>query len=69
MQDTQLKKDEIMIGWSFPVDDWIKPNTNRSSIDTYGLVGGEGALRDATGIWIDGFAINIGIYNFILVEL
>ncbi|KAK9994127.1 hypothetical protein SO802_023830 [Lithocarpus litseifolius] len=47
----------------------MKLNTDGSSVDTLGLAGGGGVVRDEQGNWVFGYARKIGSVNSLLAEL
>ena len=52
-----------------PLENWVKLNTNGSSIGNPGLAGGEGLIRNANGEWVRGFARAIGVTTSAVAEL
>ena len=46
----------IQIHWQRPPKNWVKLNTDRSSLGNPGLVGGGGLLRNTNGEWMKDFA-------------
>ena len=52
-----------------PPENWVKLNTNGSSIGNPGLAGGEGLIRNANGEWVRGFARAIGVTTSAVAEL
>lgn len=59
----------IQIKWTPPPLGWFKLNSNGSSEGNPGKVGGGGLIRNSEGIWISGYARNIGSASSVLVEL
>ncbi|CAA7038516.1 unnamed protein product [Microthlaspi erraticum] len=60
---------ERHIAWKPPMQDWWKINTDGASRGNPGLATAGGVLRDKSGSWICGFALNIGICSAPLAEL
>lgn len=60
---------ERQIAWSPPSEGWIKLNTDGASRGNPGLASAGGVLRDGSGVWRGGFALNIGICSAPLAEL
>lgn len=50
---------EVLVGWNRPEGDWVKINVNEASKGNTGLVGVGGVIRDSSGMWAVGFALNI----------
>ena len=59
----------IKINWHHPPENWVKLNTNGSSIGNLVLAGGEGLIRNANGEWVRGFARAIGVTTSVASEL
>ena len=57
------------IRWEKPNAGWKKLNTDGSLVDSLGLVGGRGVVRDEQGNWVLGYARRIGPVNSFLAEL
>lgn len=51
----------IKINWHRLPENWIKLNTDDSSIGNPGLAGGGGLIRNANGSWVKGFARATGV--------
>ena len=60
---------ERMIRWVEPSMSWFKLNTDGASRGNPGLAAAGGVLRDDTGRWCRGFALNIGRCTAPLAEL
>ena len=58
-----------MIRWERPYRGWYKLNTDGSALGNPGTAGGGGVLRDDAGLWISGFARQIGHTTSFLAEL
>ncbi|KAL1203855.1 putative ribonuclease H protein [Cardamine amara subsp. amara] len=54
-------REERLIAWIPPSDEWVKLNTDGASHGNPGLATAEEVLRDVEGNWRGGFALNIGI--------
>ena len=52
-----------------PPENWVKLNTNGSSIGNPGLARGEGLIRNTNGEWVRGFVRAIGITTSAAAEL
>ena len=52
-----------------PPENWVKLNTNGSSIGNPGLARGEGLIRNTNGEWVRGFVRVIGIITSAAAEL
>lgn len=63
------EKVEIMVSWIKPVAQWIKLNTDGASHGNPGMATAGGVLRRHDGLWMGGFALNIGICTAPLAEL
>lgn len=59
----------IQIKWTPPPLGWFKLSSNGSSKGNPGKVGGGGLIRNSGGIWISGYARNIGSASSVLIEL
>ncbi|KAG7599606.1 Endonuclease/exonuclease/phosphatase superfamily [Arabidopsis suecica] len=62
-------REERLIAWKPPGDDWIKLNTDGASQGNPGKATAGGVLRDSGGNWRGGFALNIGVCSAPLAEL
>ncbi|KAL3533888.1 hypothetical protein ACH5RR_007409 [Cinchona calisaya] len=62
-------KEEMLLGWEFPRQAWVKLNVDGSAIGCPGSTGGGGLLRNDQGLWIFGFAVNIGKSTSLVAEL
>ncbi|CAA7049015.1 unnamed protein product [Microthlaspi erraticum] len=60
---------ERLIAWTRPGLGWVKLNTDGASRGNPGLATAGGVLRDDSGQWRRGFALNIGICSALLAEL
>ncbi|CAA7029707.1 unnamed protein product [Microthlaspi erraticum] len=60
---------ERLVHWVRPSPGWVKVNTNGASRGNPGLATAGGVLRDESGSWLRGFALNIGICMAPLAEL
>ena len=59
----------IAIGWVKPPVNWVKLNTNGSTLGSPGLAGGGGLIWDYHGNWVLGFARAIGFTSSIAAKL
>ena len=59
----------IQIHWQRPPKNWVKLNTNGSSLGNPGLVGGGGLLHNTNGEWMKGFARATGVTTSATTEL
>ena len=67
---TAAKRMELKsIRWEKPNTGWKKLNTDGSSVDSLGLAGGGGVVRDENGNWVLGYARNFGPVNSCIAEL
>ncbi|CAL8164317.1 unnamed protein product [Prunus armeniaca] len=55
--------------WMAPLPSCCKVNTDGSIINSFGLIGAGGLLRDSCGNWIKGFFVNLGHGSIIEAEL
>lgn len=60
---------ERLISWTKPEEGWVTVNTDGASRGNPGLATAGGALRNETGEWLGGFALNIGYCSAPLAEL
>lgn len=60
---------EKHITWCPPTSGWFKMNTDGASRGNPGLAAAEAVLRDENGVWVCGFAFNIGVCSAPLAEL
>ncbi|KAG7537137.1 Zinc finger CCHC-type superfamily [Arabidopsis suecica] len=62
---------ERLVCWRKPSVGWVKLTTDGASRGNPGLAtwGGGGVIRDEEGLWLGGFALNIGICTAPLAEL
>lgn len=58
-----------MVRWERPYRGWHKLNTDGSAAGNPGVAGGGGVLRDDAGLWVKGFARQIGYTTSFLAEL
>ena len=58
-----------MVRWERLYRGWYKLNTDGSAIGNPGVAGGGGVLRDDAGLWVKGFARQIGHTTSFLAEL
>ncbi|GLT55461.1 hypothetical protein SLA2020_285800 [Shorea laevis] len=63
-----LNKSLRIISWTTPMN-WVKLNTDESTIGNPGRAGRGGLLWDSQGHWIVGFVRNIGITTALAAEL
>ena len=59
----------VYLHWNPPNLGVCKVNTDGSRINTTDLSGAGGVLRDSTGGWIQGFAVNFGACPILEAEL
>ena len=59
----------IKVSWHCPPANWVKLNTDGSSIGNPGLVGGGGLVCNANGEWVQGFARAVGTTTSTTIEL
>ncbi|KAL3528720.1 hypothetical protein ACH5RR_008042 [Cinchona calisaya] len=59
----------MLLGWEFPRQGWVKLNVDESATGCPDPVGGGGLLRNDQGLWIFGFAMNIGELTSLVAEL
>ncbi|KAB5560806.1 hypothetical protein DKX38_005763 [Salix brachista] len=59
----------VYLHWKPPKLGAYKVNTDGSRINATGLSGAGGVLRDSTGGWIQGFAVNLGACHILEAEL
>lgn len=64
-----MKRVIKIVKWIFPTEGWCKLNTNGASKGNPGQAGCGDLIRDASGAWIAGFAMNIVIYTAFVAEL
>lgn len=60
---------DILVCWNLPPAGWCKLNSNGASKGNPGAASCGGFLRNATGCWIKGYAVNLGIYFVVEAEL
>lgn len=60
---------ETFIGWSFPIDDWIKCNIDGACKEGGQRIGCGGAFRDSFAKWLGGFKRNLGVGSVLSAEL
>ncbi|KAK9997536.1 hypothetical protein SO802_022222 [Lithocarpus litseifolius] len=58
-----------MVRWERPYRGWYKLNTDGSAAGSPEVAGGGGVLRDDAGLWVKGFARQIGHTTSFLAEL
>ena len=70
-QGSSLYKPKLikMIRWERPYRGWYKLNTDGSVIGNPRVAGGGGVLKDEAGVWVKGFARQIGRTTNFLAEL
>lgn len=68
-QNNGMVREERLIAWKAPKDEWFKLNTDGASHGNPGLATAGGVIRDCGGCWRGGFALNIGICSAPLAEL
>ncbi|VVA35374.1 PREDICTED: ribonuclease [Prunus dulcis] len=59
----------VLLHWMAPLPGVCKVNTDGSRINSSGLIGAGGLLRDSCGNWIKGFSVNLGYGSVIEAEL
>ena len=59
----------IQVRWTKPPLSWHKLNLDGSSIGNSGRAGGGGLIRDDKGVWVKGYARNIGHTTSVAAEL
>ena len=62
-------KAKIQVQWLPPPVNWVKLNSDGSSMGNPGLAGGGGLIRNERGEWIKGYARAIGITTSVAAEL
>eukprot|EP00258_Populus_trichocarpa_P027694 XP_024443713.1 uncharacterized protein LOC112324533 [Populus trichocarpa] len=62
-------KEDTQVGWKYPQEERIKLNVDGCSKGNPGVAGAGGVIRDHLGVWIGGFARNIGICSSVNAEL
>ena len=65
----KIPRFERLVRWERPYRSWFKLNTDGSAIGNHGTASGGGILRDDSGIWVKGFARNIGTTTSFLAKL
>ncbi|CAA7018820.1 unnamed protein product [Microthlaspi erraticum] len=60
---------ERQIAWKPPKSGWWKMHTDGAARGNSGLASAGGVLQDASGGWVCGFALNIGICSAPLADL
>lgn len=60
---------QISLTWDFPDTGVFKLNVDGSRKTASGNIGAGGVLRDCSGNWIKGFAVNLGIGQILEAEL
>ena len=63
------RKASIQVGWTLPPVQWVKLNSDGSSMGNLGRAGGGGIIRNAEGKWIKGYARAIGNMTSVAAEL
>lgn len=66
---TRSLRTTIKIHWQCPPENWIKLNTDRSSLGNPSLAGGGRLLRNTNGDWIKGFARAIRVIANVAAKL
>ncbi|KAL4305413.1 hypothetical protein AHAS_Ahas16G0075800 [Arachis hypogaea] len=64
-----VRKREILIGWSPPSELWIKINVDGPACVTTGRAGCGGIIRNYQGRWLAGYMMNIGTCSAFKAEL
>ncbi|KAG7536434.1 hem peroxidase [Arabidopsis suecica] len=64
-----VERGVMMIRWRAPSVGWVKLTTNGASCGNRGLAAAGGVIRDGDGLWLGGFALNIGICSAPLAKL
>ena len=59
----------IQVRWTKPPLSWQKLNSDGSSIGNPGRAGGGGLIHDDKGVWVKGYARNIGHITSVAAEL
>ena len=62
-------KTTVQVRWTSPPVQWVKLNSDGSSMGNPGRAGGGGIIRNAEGKWIKGYARSIGNTTSIAAEL
>ena len=62
-------KVKIQVQWLPPPVNWVKLNSDGSSMGNPGLAGGGGLIRNEKGEWIKGYARAIGVTTSVAAEL
>ncbi|CAL9002606.1 unnamed protein product [Prunus brigantina] len=57
------------LSWNRPSPGTCKINSDGSRNNTTGQIGAAGVLRDATGAWLKGYSVNLGIGSVLEAEL
>ena len=63
------RRNEVFIRWIAPPETWVTLNTDGAAKGQPGHAGGGGLLRDHRGVFLRGFAANIGICSAYKAEL
>lgn len=58
-----------LIAWEKPPDSWVKINVDGAAQGNPGNAGMGGLIRDASGCWLEGFSVFLGISSNIVAEL
>ncbi|CAL2241534.1 unnamed protein product [Prunus armeniaca] len=64
-----LERSVVHLYWMAPLLGICKINTYGSKINSSGLIGAGGLLRESCGSWIKGFSMNLGYGSIVEVEL
>ncbi|GLU17043.1 hypothetical protein SLE2022_334400 [Rubroshorea leprosula] len=64
-----FSKDPGWVRWILPQQPFLKLNTDGSRNHTTGGAATGGLIRNHCGIWIHGFAVNVGVTSSFLAEL
>ncbi|CAL8164777.1 unnamed protein product [Prunus armeniaca] len=59
----------VHLYWMAPLPGVCKVNIDGSKINSSGLIGAGGLLRDSCGSWIKGFSVNLSYCSIIEAEL
>ncbi|PQM43263.1 hypothetical protein Pyn_40418 [Prunus yedoensis var. nudiflora] len=65
----KVKKEQVLLCWSFPHHGWYKLNVDGTYRSGSGCIAGGGVIRNQEGEWLSGFAANLGTGKVIEAEL